>query len=180
MRIGIDIDDTLTDTISIQKKYWAQYVKDNPSNIYNSILPSNINTFGDPYIDKFWDTYRSQLYLEAPFKDGAAEITEHLKKLGHELVIVTSRQKSKYINLENYLQEFLKRGNINISTIYTDVLDKGKFMDVHDIDILIDDDINHCKSAIVHGKKAILFNKNKDYEGIQVDNWYDIPENLNF
>ena len=52
MNIGIDIDDTLTNTKELQIKYWQEYFFKKPHSNYTKELPSNINDFGDDYIGK--------------------------------------------------------------------------------------------------------------------------------
>lgn len=67
MKIGIDIDDTITDTRSLQIKYWKDYIKNYPNESYTENLPDSINGFSDSYVQIFWDIYREQLF-DAPIK----------------------------------------------------------------------------------------------------------------
>ncbi len=174
MKIGIDIDDTLVDTRSMLKKYWKEYYLNNPNKEYNEKIPNNINTgWEEKYINKFWDLYRFKLAYP-PFKENAKEILHKLKKENYSLCIITSRQKEKYPNLENNLKEWFQKNDIPVDYIHTDVLEKGLFCKNNQIDILIDDTITHINNANQHKIKTILFNNNKEYKGIQTDNWKDL------
>lgn len=182
MKIGIDIDDTLTNTKDIQKIYWLKYYQQNPQDGYSENIPTTINDFGDQYIEKFWDTYRQELTYKPSFKENCSQIINKLNKDGHILCIITSRPNNKYKNLLQETKKWFKKNNINISIIYTDVRDKAEFLVKNNIDLLIDDNINHCQKAINLGKKAILFNNIPKYNNLQTDNWldlYNIINNLN-
>lgn len=173
MNIGIDIDDTLIKTREYQKIFWAEYIKNYPNDNYNENLPDNINTFGDPFIDVFWDLYREQLF-NSPFKENTSQILHKLKKEGFNIYIITARRKEKYPNLEDKIISTFVENNIPYDYILTDAKDKGKCMEENNINLLIDDEIYNCESAINHGKMAILFNDKKEYKGLKTTNWLDL------
>ena len=58
MKIGIDIDDTLTNTKDEQIKYWKIYTEKKPHPKYTSELPDYINEFSDGI-----DFYNSFFYV---------------------------------------------------------------------------------------------------------------------
>ena len=70
--------------------------------------------------------------------------------------------------------EEIKENNIHIDTIHTNARDKGSYCKEHNFDLLIDDNIKQIQSAKNNGLKGILFNENKDYEGLQTNNWKDL------
>ena len=174
MKIGIDIDDTLTNTKKEQIKYWKIYTKSNPHPTYTSKLPEHINEFSDEYIDTFWDTYRKELTFHNNFKFKSAKIIDKLIEDGHELCIITSRPDSKYDTLHQLLKDWFKLNKINITEYHTSVMDKGIYIKENNIDLLIDDSLKHINSAKKLNKKCILFNNIKDYYGLQTDNWTDL------
>ena len=175
MKIGIDIDETLVDTEILIKKYWKDYVSKYPNNNYNSSIPDNIyNGWDDNYITTFWDLYRESLKYP-PFKENAVEIIKKLKK-NNTLCIVTSREKHKYKDLVNNLDKWLKSNDIYMDKIYTDVRKKGIFSKENDIDLLIDDSIDHIQEADSLGIKTILFNNKKYNVKYQTNNWLDLYE----
>ena len=177
MKIGIDIDDTLTNTKDIQLLYWQEYVTNHPKKGYDTNLPSTINDFGDEYVQNFWDTYREELSFYSSFKENASLVLNNLKKAGHKLCIITSRPDEKYQNLHQRLKEWFAENNIPIDIIYTNIRDKGSFCKDNNIDLFIDDDLKHIIKANSYNIKTILFNQNNKYDGLQSTNWLEI-ENI--
>lgn len=174
MTIGIDIDDTLTNTRENQEKYWQEYIKKYPKDGYTSELPLTINDFGDEYIQLFWDEYREELSFKSSYKENAATILKKLKDEGYNLCVVTARRVSKCPDLHNKIKKAFQENNIPIDTIYSDTTDKGLFCKEHGIDILIDDCLNHINSATNNNVVGILFNKADSYSGYQTTNWLEI------
>lgn len=171
MKIGIDIDDTLVDTKNLLKKYWKEYFLNNPNPNYTEFVPNNINTgWNDKYINIFWDTYRFKM-IHPKFKKNASTVLNKLKKNNHTLCIITSRSKEKYPNIIEDLSVWMKDNNIPIDTIYTDVRNKGTFSKENNIDLLIDDTLNHILEAKNLGIKTILFNKDNNYKGLKTTSW---------
>lgn len=175
MKIGIDIDDTLTNTKENQIKLWKEYYNNKPKVGFSEQLPPDINEFDvDEYISIFWDTYRNELSFNSTFKENTSTIINQLIKDGHQLCIITSRPDYKYDDLKGKLRKIFKENNINIETLYTDIRDKGIFCKENNIDLLIDDSLKHVTNTISLGKKAILFNNIPSYKGLQTDNWIDL------
>ena len=173
MNIGIDIDDTLTNTKELQIKYWQEYFFKKPHSNYTKELPSNINDFGDDYIGTFWDNYREALFAP-PIKENASLIIKKLNQEGHQLCIITSRPDNKYPNLKKRILTWFQENDINITEINTNIRDKALFCKEHNIDLLIDDSITHIKNATEYNIKTILFNKIPQYKGLKTDNWLEL------
>ena len=176
MRIGFDVDDTLVNTKVLQKELWKEFINSNPNSKYNENLPDNINSFDDKYISLFWDTYRDKLSFESNFKDNVSYVLHKLKEEGYELCVVTARPDYKYINLHERMNSWFDDNNIPIDTIYTNVQNKGKFVYDMNIDLLIDDSIDHCNDTINYGKISILFNDITNYNGLMTNDWLELYE----
>ena len=178
MRIGVDIDDTLINTKEVQLTKWIEYTTNNPHPRYNHELPANINHFGDPYIDRFWDEYREVLSFSPSFKEGAVEALMHLRSLGNEVVIITSRPQEKYQDLVERIYNMCRNSGLQVDDIATDVFDKGAYCKEHNIDIFIDDDIRHISSANKYEVYTILFNEDPNYIGLQLTDWGSVDKLL--
>lgn len=176
MKIGIDIDDTLTNTKDLQIEKWKEYITKNPNPNYTSNIPDNINSFDDEYISNFWDTYREYLSFNPTFKENANIITKKLQEEGYELCIITSRPDHKYKNLKDRLKKWFQENDIHINTIYTDIRNKGQFCKDNNISILVDDSLNHIKEANELNVIGILFNNKNNYDGLQTNNWNELYE----
>ena len=173
MRIGIDIDDTLTNTIEMQEEYWKEYHNNNPNPDYTDEIPRNINTFGYKYIEDYWDLYREKLFYP-DFKKDASKYMNLLKEDGYELCIVTSRPDHKYKDLHKRLEKWFKDNNIPVDIIYTNIKNKGHYCKQRNIDILIDNDIAQITEANKYHVKTIMFNNLKDYDGIKTTSWQEV------
>lgn len=178
MKIGIDIDDTLTNTRECQIDCWREFVLNNKTDKYTTSIPENINRFGDDYIDLFWDTYRETLFAPG-FKEDASLITNRLKNEGNIIYIITSRPESKYDGLVNKLEKVFNEGNIAYNYIITDIKEKGKYIKDNNLDILIDDDILHIKDTIKEGKIGILFNKKNPDVPYSSSTWKEVYDIIN-
>lgn len=174
MIIGIDIDDTLTNSKEIEKDLWIEYVKKYPKEGYNGNLPSDINTFGIKYIEKFWDIYREPISFKSTYKKDCSKVLHKLKDEGYTLCVITSRPENKYYNLINRQKQSFIDNDIPIDILFTDIREKAKFCKKNNIDLLIDDSINHIEECNKLGIKTILFNDIPEYKGIQTDNWNEL------
>ena len=173
MKIGIDIDDTLTNTLELQKSYWEEYHRNHPNSDYTDDIPKNINTFGFKYIEDYWDIYREPLFYPS-FKENASLITNKLKEDGHTLCVITSRPDYKYENLHKRLEKWFSDNNIPIDIIYTNIRNKGHYCKKKDIDLLIDNDIVQIEEANKYKIKSILFNDLETYKGPKTTNWLEL------
>lgn len=179
MKIGIDIDDTITNTRELQLRYWKEYVSNNPNDGYSDELPATINDFGDKYVQRFWDEYREQLSFQATVKENVDLVTRKLREDGHTLCIVTSRPDYKYKNLKQRLNSLFDKNNVCVDIIYTDVRNKGLFCKENGINLLIDDDIKHIKVAKENNVEAILFSDTENFDGLHCSNWLELYEIIN-
>ena len=177
MRIGIDIDDTLTNTLELQESYWKEYHHNKPNPDYTDEIPRNINTFGFKYIEDYWDVYREQLFYPE-FKENASLITNKLHEDGHTLCIITSRPDYKYKDLHKRLEIWFKENNIYVDIIYTNIKNKGHYCKKKEIDLLIDNDIAQIEEANKYKVKTILFGDLKDYKGLKVSNWLELYDTI--
>lgn len=175
MKIGIDIDDTLTNTKELQKEIWKNYYLNNPEEGYSEEIPSNINTFGFPYIEKYWDLYREDLFYPT-FKENAAKVVKQLKEDGHELCVITSRPSYKYKDLHKRLHEWFKENDIQIEILCTNIKNKGHYCKKKNIDLLIDNDIAQIEEANKYHVKTILFGEREDYHGLKTNDWLELYE----
>ena len=174
MRIGIDIDDTLTNTKDIQITFWREYHHNHPNDEYTDELPDNINVFGYQYIEDFWELYREELSFNCSFKKDASEVLKKLRKEGHTICIITSRPDHKYKNLRSHLDQWFKDNDIEYDELYTDARYKGIVAKEHNIDIIVDDCDYHLEEAQEYGIKGIQFTNQKSDHFPTVDNWNDL------
>lgn len=183
MRIGIDIDDTVTYTFEHLQPYIAEYFGVTleeliEKNISYSTLPpewqKRETEFGRVVYDKVI------LYGEA--KEGAVEYVGKLKEDGHEIIFITARTNRVYTDAKGISEAQLKRHGIPFDKVIC-TEEKAQRCVEERIELLIDDTISHCEAAVKNGIRAIVFNgkanRDKATELMRVDTWEEVYKKVN-
>lgn len=158
MNIAVDIDDTLN--LVQRAKFAEAYIKRNH-------LPFEIT---DPYADKFvkvvnWSEEDAIAFIkdggmvvftDAPVRKGAREALEHWRAQGHAITVLTSRPKEWFVNPEAISRDWLQKRKIPYDTLVAQCADKGSYCREHHIDVLVDNDVDHCVAAQNAGVCAVL------------------------
>ncbi len=158
MKIAVDIDDTLN--IVQRAKFAEAYIKRNR-------LPFEIT---DPYADKFvkvvnWRVEDAVAFIkdggmvvftDAPVRKGAREALERWREQGHEITILTARPKDWFINPEAISRDWLQKRKIPYDKLVAQCAQKGEYCREHHIDVLVDNDVDHCVAAQNAGVSAVL------------------------
>lgn len=174
MKIGIDLDDTITDFSAILIPYgqYYDYTMLNHKGLknpykYNTIDIFNWTTEED---ENFWRKYLGEMDQVVPAKFCAGEVIKKLKDDGNEIIIITSRDVTQFDNPYEATQNLLKRLNIYYDDIIVAAKNKGQVCHDLNIDLLVDDVLDHCKEAINYHSKALLFDT--------ITNRYDNDDNI--
>ena len=182
MRIGIDIDDTVTYTFEHLQPYIAEYFGASleeliAKNISYSTLPPEWQVreteFGRVVYDK--------VILFGAAKEGAADYVAKLKEDGHEIIFITARTNRVYADAKGISEAQLRRNNIPFDKVIC-TEEKAQRCVEEKIDLLIDDTISHCEAAVKLGIQAIVFNgkanRDKVTEVPRVDTWEEIYKKI--
>lgn len=182
MKIGIDIDDTMADTFDYLMPYIAEffdvdikYLKDN--NISYSNLPKKMKERELEFAKKYYD----KVIPNTPFKPKVAEYIDKIKALGHEIIVITARDKTLYTDEYKTTIEELKNNNINYDKLICD-FDKANVCKNEKINLFIDDSITNCNKVNELGIETILFssktNKRDKNTFYRVNDWKEIYEEI--
>lgn len=182
MRIGIDIDDVITDTSASMKEYIIRYDT-------NGELTKNIEDImrGDastPFIERFFIDHFLDIAGNAKIKENACTIINRLFNSGNEIYLITARGEKRKIfkGTESLTLNYLKQNNICYTDIIFNAIDKSKLCKDYQIDLMIDDSIKHCEAIRNEGIKSILFtsvvNKSLPTTVTRVDNWLELEEKI--
>ncbi len=182
MKIGIDIDDTMADTFNYLMPYIAEffevdinYLKGN--NISYSNLPEEMKKRELEFAKKYYD----KVIPNTPFKLKVAEYIDKIKELGHEIIVITARDKTLYTDEYKATIKELENNNIHYDKLICN-FDKAKVCKNEKIDLFIDDSIVNCKKVNELGIETILFNSKSNMKEVsnldRVDNWKDIYERI--
>ncbi len=185
MRIGIDIDNVITNTdeylIEKAKLYnslnnISYRIKKNPTSLKDMFgWNENIN------ID-FENKYLRLMNKEVGCKENVVEIFNKLKNDGHQIILITRRGKWHYLDCKEVTIEWLNNNDIIYDKLITDVDDKSIVCLEEKIDLFIDDDPTNCMMVAAKGIKTYvfdaLFNKHiHSYE--RINNWNEFLKILN-
>lgn len=174
----MDIDDTMTDTFDYLIPYISEffeidieYLKSH--NISYSTFPKEMKKRELEFAKKYYDT----IMPNTPFKNGVSTYIKKIKDLGHEIIIITARDKTLYTDEYKTTIKELQKNNIVYDKLICD-FDKVKICQEEKIDLFIDDSITNCKNVNQLGIKTILFN-NKSNINFQtnfnrVDSWKEL------
>lgn len=177
MRIGIDIDDTITNTFEYMTPYVLKKfnIKEESIKGKNGRYSEVYGINKQQYISFLKETFNSI----APFisiKEDVKEIIKELKKQ-NEIIIITARNEEYFENVKELCAQFLEKNDIPFDEIIVNAKPKGPICKEKNIDVLIDDSVENCISAKENNIKCILFdskiNKNTN-EFTRAHNWKEV------
>lgn len=149
MKIGIDIDNTITDTLPVFMKYCKKYNEE----VVKRNIPMNETGFNittlynwtqeekDDCFLKYIDEARQQVQV----KPNAKKIIQKLREEGNCIHIITARKRGIMDPYETTL-EFLQKNSIEYDEFVVQK-DKKQYCIDNNIDILIDDEPKNINSV---------------------------------
>lgn len=159
MRIGIDIDDTICDTLEFVLPYCCKYYGINYSEVKDYPISYFIDNYG--YYD-FAKKYYGKIMPYVPLKKDVVKYLDKLKKRGHQIIFITARSNRGYDNPYQLTYDYLVKNNVPFDTLITDAEKKDLACIEEEIEIYIDDDLNNCMAVSNKGIKTYLICKQKN------------------
>lgn len=187
MRIGIDIDDTLTDIKDELADAAFKYAESLGKSIQNKNLEindiyANSNIYQRKYdftyeeLKFFLGTIQEEITNNAIPRPYCVDIIRKLHNDGNEIYIITARDSE--FHEEPYLQSkaWLNKNNIYFDKLIVNARDKKKVCLEYDIDLLIDDNISNCLAVSSSGIQTLMIGNGNGnhYEIKNLDNWQQI------
>lgn len=165
MIIGIDIDDTITKTSLLIKKYLKEF--DSSYDNYHNLSRKKYNQFLYKYIDLICKNCQLQ--------NGVKEAFAYFNKMHYTIVIVTARNnKHSKNNIQNTL-DYLALNNLKYDKIYFKKEKKGKILVKNGVDLFIDDKEEVLDEVSKYNISCIKFGLTKSkYKTF--DDWFKIVE----
>ena len=192
MRIGIDIDNTLTEVQEELNKAAFEYAISLGKKIDNYDNPmEDIKNNGDTYRKKFQFEYEELKYFlkniqenitnNATPREKAKEVIDKLKKEGHEIYIITARDSEFHDDPYKLSKDWLDKNEIYYDKLIVNAREKSSVCKNEKIDLFIDDQLNNCLSVQNVGIQTIMItNKIYNYDKIkQLKNWNEIYNYIN-
>ena len=183
MNIGIDIDDTITNTLEIL----IPYVSKNSALDIGKLKESNKMSY-DKILEQYKDKIKEigkvmfeQVLPNVTLKEDAKEIIDKLKSEGNKIIIITARDKAFYDKAFEFTSNQLNNLGINYDKLFCTYNKRQVCID-EKIDLFIDDSIANCSKVNELGIETIVFNSKsniKDKTNLyRVDNWEEIYEKI--
>lgn len=178
MKIGIDIDDVLTDSSEVMKKYIYQFdetgeMERHLEEVMRGELPTD-------NIRKFMSNNVTKIQKDVKVKENASEVIKRLIDAGDEIIFITSRGEERFKGSEAITIECLKLNHIKYKQIIFNVFDKAKICKENNIDLMIDDSIKYCEEIRKENINSIVYTSivNKDIKTDikRVNNWLELEK----
>lgn len=182
MNIGIDIDDTITNSTEVIREYVIKYDTEysNSKELVNNLDKIVRGFKGSNIIERFFIDHCLEMMGKVKVKEHASEVISNLRKNGNKVFIITARSDKYYGDTTKYIQDYLGKNNIEYDEIIHSQVHKLKACQDNKIDIMFDDAVDTCDTLNKNGIKAYLFTSeiNKDLPTIspRVDSWYDVEK----
>lgn len=168
MKIGIDLDGVVFDSEKEFRVYSELY--DIIELKKNSVIDNKQLRFQDRFSwtkkeqEDFFAKYHKKIIEEANFMPGAKLVLNLLKNEGHNLIIITARG-SVNKNMIEISENILYKNNMDIfDKYYWGIENKDEICIKENIDIMIDDFYEKCKSVSNAKIKTIYLKDAPSYE----------------
>ena len=177
MRIGIDIDDTITYTYEMLLPMVAVRYGISLSKLYEE-LPTykKLNATLPDYAHFASESLPVAAKL-TPIRDGALEIITKLKEEGHEIIFITARNHEEFVEPYKISFDFLKVNKVPYDKLLVNIKRKDKQCLMEKIDLFIDDNNDNCRAVHKAGVETLQFGTlfTKKLKNIErVESWQDV------
>lgn len=189
MRIGIDIDDTLTDIRTQLNEAVYQYAKQLGKTIKDSQEKIQYHkNDGNQYKEKFDFSYEELKYFlkniqeeitsKAKPRENVKEIIDQLRKDGHEIYIITARDNEFHEDPYELSKNWLEKNQINYDKLIVNAREKATICEQEKIDLFIDDQLTNCRNIAKKGISVIRITEYTEQHDSIVNqpNWKKIYE----
>lgn len=186
MKIGIDIDNTITNTLPILKKYCREYndtvIKRGLEMHEDGVASFNLYDWTPEENMDFCVKYLEEVVLQAEVKENAKEIIQKLRDEGHHISIISSRAFPMFKTPYETTEKFLKEKGIVYDKLLVGKIEKKSSCIENELDILIEDEVKYI-NEMSEFMPVIVFDEiyNKQCEGknvIKVTSWLEIYDKI--
>lgn len=155
MNIGIDIDDTISETFETLLPYSQKYTIEDlkreskvelDSNLSNHFYIVYMNGWNEKEATDFWSKYYGEILRQLNIKKFASEVINKLKKQGHKIYLITARWDMPNDNIKEITEKWLEENQVEYDELIINASDKLKLVQEKNIDIFIDDSFNNCQT----------------------------------
>lgn len=181
MKIAVDIDDTIANTNELLLIYADKYDK-----LYkegHGIIDRDCYKFNGMYDwteeDRlsFFETYMTEVLEKVEVKNHVKEIISKLRKEGHEIIFITTRDGNYIEDSYALTKNWLDTNGIEYDMIIAGDKRKSDYALALGFDLFIDDSVKNCTKVSEKNVDVLLFDTiyNRDCHTFKrVNNWLEI------
>lgn len=194
MNIGIDIDDTISETFETLLPYSQKYTVEDlkrkskiqmDNNSSNHFYIVYMNGWSEQEAVNFWDKYYGEILRNLNIKAFARDVIKKLKEEGHKIYLITARWDMPNDNIEEITKKWLSDKDVEYDELIINASDKLQIAKEKKIDIFIDDSFKNCKDianntdAKVYIMNSSVNGKLEDEKIRRVFSWPEIYDLIN-
>lgn len=181
MNIGIDIDDTISETFETLLPYAQKYTIEELGR--EGIIDFNKKCINHYYIEemfnwnkeesvRFWNKYIDEILENVNIKVFASDIIKRLKENGNNIFLITARWNTDNNNVENVTIKWLEDNKVIYDKLFLNAEANRKVQIVEDnnIDIFIDDSFENCKDVSEKTKAKVYMMNTRVNERFSLEN----------
>lgn len=191
MNIGIDIDDTISDTFEALLAYSQKYTIEDlkrESNIdinkdyLNHLYIESASGWNDLETKNFWEKYYEDILKAVNIKNFASKVINNKRKNGDKIFLITARWDMPNFDTKKLTEDWLQENNVQYDKLFMNASDKVQLVKENNIDLFIDDSFNNCKQISENTNAKVymmtsLVNKNLGDKKIKrVFSWPEIDD----
>ena len=194
MNIGIDIDDTISETfetlLPYSQKYTIEDLKkeskiDFRADLSNHFYIVYMNNWTENEAINFWNKYYAEILKKVNIKTFAADVINKLREQGHKIYLITARWDMPGDNVKEITRKWLEEKEVKYDELIINASDNAKLVEENKIDIFIDDSFNNCKSIAENTNSKVYMMTSRvngnlnDYKVKRVFSWPEIYDLIN-
>ena len=194
MNIGIDIDDTISETFETLIPYAQKYTIEELGRKANVDLNQKfLNHF---YIEKmfnwnkdeamnFWIKYYEEIIENVNIKKFASKIIKKLKEEGNNIYLITARWTMRESKVKEITLKWLNDNNVLYDDLFFDAEDKVTLVKNNKIDIFIDDSYQNCNDVSKKTNTKVFMMNTRVNENFNIKNvkrvysWCEVEHLIN-
>lgn len=185
MNIGIDIDDTISNTyetvIPYAQKYQIEELHKSPILDRNKELATHkytkaLHNWNDEEENIFWEKYYVKMLPKIKVKELASENIKELRKK-HNIYLITARWDNEEKEISKLTKKWLEDNEIVYDELILNAGTKLELCKKHNIDIFIDDSFQNCKELTENGIRTFIMDSktNGKYNDKNITRVYSWP-----
>lgn len=186
MIVGIDIDDTITDTYEVMMAYASEYTVDvlnkepimrDISNCDNHFYMRNLNEWNEGEDLKFLDEYYEKIISNVKPKTLSLKYLNKIHEEGNKIILITARWETDKFDVKKITTNWIKENNIPYDKLIINAENKLIVAKSEKLDVFIDDSFQNCKMVSSAGIKTFIMDTrvNKGLKDDKIERIYSWP-----